>query len=52
MEIVHAIRYVQKGYLQLGPGLFEKLELANSTATTISSSENTRQNLQFGSNSL
>lgn len=25
-EIVHAIRYVHKGYLQLGPGLFEKLE--------------------------
>jgi hemolysin D len=25
-EIIHAIRYVQKGYLQLGPGLFEKLD--------------------------
>ena len=25
-EIVHAIHYVYKGYLQLGPGLFEKLE--------------------------
>jgi hemolysin D len=24
-EIIHAIRYVQKGYLQLSPGLFEKL---------------------------
>ncbi len=26
IDIVHAIRYVHKGYLQLGPGLFEKLE--------------------------
>lgn len=25
-DIIHAIRYVQKGYLQLGPGLYEKLE--------------------------
>lgn len=25
-ELAHAIRFVQKGYLQLGPGLFEKLE--------------------------
>jgi hemolysin D len=25
-EIIHAIRYMQKGYLQLGPGLYEKLE--------------------------
>jgi hemolysin D len=25
-DIMHAIRYVQKGYLQLGPGLYEKLE--------------------------
>jgi hemolysin D len=24
-EVIHAIRYVQKGYLQLSPGLFEKL---------------------------
>jgi HlyD family secretion protein len=29
-EIVHAIRYVDKGYLQLGPGLFEKLETQTS----------------------
>lgn len=26
-ELAHAIRFVQRGYLQLGPGLFEKLEL-------------------------
>ncbi len=25
-EIIHAIRYVQKGYLHLSPGLFEKLD--------------------------
>jgi hemolysin D len=25
-ELVHAIRFVYRGYLQLGPGLFEKLE--------------------------
>lgn len=25
-EIIHAIRYAQKGYLQLSPGLFEKLD--------------------------
>lgn len=25
-DIIHAVRYVQKGYLQLGPGLYEKLE--------------------------
>ena len=31
-EIVDAIRYVHKGYLQLGPGLFEKLESAKSSA--------------------
>jgi hemolysin D len=29
-ELVHAIRYIEKGYLQLGPGLFEKLETENS----------------------
>jgi hemolysin D len=39
-EIIHAIRYVQKGYLQLGPGLFEKLDagaiaLLPSSAPTI-----------------
>jgi hemolysin D len=28
-EIVHAVRYVQRGYLQLGPGLFEKLAMSN-----------------------
>ena len=31
IEIVHAIRYVHLGYLQLGPGLFEKLESARIT---------------------
>jgi HlyD family secretion protein len=25
-ELAHAIRFVQRGYLQLGPGLFEKLD--------------------------
>ena len=30
-EIVHAIRFVYKGYLQLGPGLFEKLESGKTT---------------------
>lgn len=25
-ELLHAIRFINKGYLQLGPGLFEKLE--------------------------
>jgi hemolysin D len=39
-EVIHAIRYVQKGYLQLGPGLFEKLDagavsLLPSSAPTI-----------------
>jgi hemolysin D len=29
-EIVHAIRYVDKGYLQLGPGLFEKIDTQTS----------------------
>lgn len=39
-EIIHAIRYVQKGYLQLSPGLFEKLDSGGaiipiSTATAV-----------------
>ena len=38
-EIVDAIRYVHKGYLHLGPGLFEKLESAKSSALA-----NTSQN--------
>jgi hemolysin D len=29
-ELAHAIRFVQLGYLQLGPGLFEKLEQYSS----------------------
>lgn len=30
-EFVHAIRFIQKGYLQLEPGLFEKLGLVNNS---------------------
>jgi hemolysin D len=29
-ELAHAIRFVRRGYLQLGPGLFEKLESHHS----------------------
>lgn len=25
-ELIHAVRFIHKGYLQMGPGLFEKLE--------------------------
>jgi hemolysin D len=28
-DLIHAIRFVHKGYLQLGPGLYEKLESRN-----------------------
>ena len=42
-EIVHAIRYVYKGYLQLGPGLFEKLESNNNAITTYNFLENKNQ---------
>lgn len=46
-EIVDAIRYVHKGYLQLGPGLFEKLGSASSAAfTTINASPNSSQSFQ------
>ena len=37
-ELVEGIRFVDKGYLHLSPGLFEKLALAE-TATTQSQSE-------------
>jgi hemolysin D len=29
-ELAHAIRFVQRGYIQLGPGLFEKLEVMST----------------------
>jgi hemolysin D len=32
-ELIHAIRFVHRGYLQLGPGLFEKLEGSTLLAT-------------------
>jgi HlyD family secretion protein len=38
-ELAHAIRFVQKGYLQLGPGLFEKLEMYPHALTIQSPSE-------------
>ncbi|MEM7593853.1 MAG: response regulator [Cyanobacteria bacterium P01_A01_bin.83] len=41
-EIVDAIRYVHKGYLQLGPGLLEKL---NSKETAKLEDETSKQNL-------
>jgi hemolysin D len=31
-ELAHAIRFVHRGYLQLGPGLFEKLEVPATDA--------------------
>jgi hemolysin D len=31
-ELAHAIRFVQRGYLQLGPGLFEKLSATTELA--------------------
>jgi hemolysin D len=31
-ELVHALRFIHRGYLQLGPGLFEKLGLNLSSA--------------------
>jgi HlyD family secretion protein len=33
-ELAHAIRFVQLGYLQLGPGLFEKLEQSPASLYT------------------
>ena len=43
-EIIHAIRYVHKGYLQLGPGLHEKLEANRAKAiTTVGNSSNHNQ---------
>jgi hemolysin D len=45
-EIVHAIQYVQKGYLQLGPRLFDKLEPAKLAIATSDSFRNHNQNLQ------
>jgi HlyD family secretion protein len=35
-ELFHAIRFVQKGYLQLGPGLFEKYSAHKAQAVTSS----------------
>lgn len=32
-ELIHAIRFIHKGYLHLGPGLFEKLENGLPTAS-------------------
>jgi hemolysin D len=32
-EIVHAVKFVHKGYLQLSPGLYEKLESDKTTKT-------------------
>ena len=34
-ELAHAIRFVNRGYLQLGPGLFEKLEGVESNSIAI-----------------
>jgi hemolysin D len=34
-ELAHAIRFVHLGYLQLGPGLFEKLEPESESLSTI-----------------
>lgn len=34
-EVVHAIRFVHKGYLQLGPKLFEKLESGLSDSNNV-----------------
>lgn len=42
-EIVHAIRYVYKGYLQLGPGLFEKLESTKNALATHNNLESKNQ---------
>lgn len=47
-EIVHAIRYVYKGYLQLGPGLFEKLESTKSNLATHNNLES--KNQQYSEN--
>jgi HlyD family secretion protein len=33
-ELAHAIRFVHQGYLQLGPGLYEKLSANSAIATT------------------
>ncbi len=33
-ELIHAIRFIHKGYLHLGPGLFEKLENRLATASS------------------
>lgn len=33
-ELVYAIRFIQKGYLQLGPGLYEKLESEELVASS------------------
>jgi hemolysin D len=38
-EIIHAIRYVQKGYLQLSPGLFEKLNAGAMIQSAAASAE-------------
>ena len=46
LEIVHAIQYVQKGYLQLGPGLSDKLKPQKLAGATNNSSNNFSQSLQ------
>lgn len=40
-ELVHAIRFVYRGYLQLGPGLFEKLEGNSLVSVTQNGSSQT-----------
>ncbi len=34
-ELAHAIRFVQRGYIQLGPGLFERLETPGNVMSSL-----------------
>ena len=42
-EIIHAIQYVNKGYLQLGPGLSEKLESSKIVLSSNNGATNSSQ---------
>jgi hemolysin D len=49
-ELVHAIRFIHKGYLQMGPGLFEKLE-TNGGEITLNSNSLTLKDERFSEHS-
>jgi hemolysin D len=44
-ELVHALRFIHRGYLQLGPGLFEKLGLNLSGVNPVFSPESIKSSI-------